>query len=488
MCGIVGYVGPSEAAPILVEGLRRLEYRGYDSAGLAVLNGEQRLASVKRAGKLAELEAAIGENMPRGHCGIAHTRWATHGPPNEENAHPHLSGGGDVAVVHNGIIENAAVLKDRLRDQGFTFQSDTDTEVVVHLIDASLEDGMPLEEAVAAALEQVVGAYGIAVISSRDPGKLVAARHGSPLLLGIGEKGEYLVGSDAAAVVSHTRDVVYLDDGDYATLDESGYRTYHLGRGAVRRSVHQVTWDIGAIERGGYDHFMLKEIFEQPTSLRDVMRGRLLEEEGTARLGGISRHEQELLAVDRIVITACGTSWHAALIGEYLLEEIARIPVEVEYASEFRYKNPVMDERTLVIVISQSGETADTLAALREAKRRGAKTMGIVNAVGVDDRARNRFRQLPPRRPGNRGRVHEGLHESASRVGPLYPVDGEAPGDLDHHGPSSGEGIAGDPGPGRGGAHPERLDPGASREPIRMPPTSSISVAASNFPSPSKGR
>ncbi len=382
MCGIVGYVGPSEAAPILVEGLRRLEYRGYDSAGLAVLNGEQRLASVKRAGKLAELEAAIGENMPRGHCGIAHTRWATHGPPNEENAHPHLSGGGDVAVVHNGIIENAAVLKDRLRDQGFTFQSDTDTEVVVHLIDASLEDGMPLEEAVAAALEQVVGAYGIAVISSRDPGKLVAARHGSPLLLGIGEKGEYLVGSDAAAVVSHTRDVVYLDDGDYATLDESGYRTYHLGRGAVRRSVHQVTWDIGAIERGGYDHFMLKEIFEQPTSLRDVMRGRLLEEEGTARLGGISRHEQELLAVDRIVITACGTSWHAALIGEYLLEEIARIPVEVEYASEFRYKNPVMDERTLVIVISQSGETADTLAALREAKRRGAKTMGIVNAVG----------------------------------------------------------------------------------------------------------
>ena len=382
MCGIVGYVGPSEAAPILVEGLRRLEYRGYDSAGLAVLNGEQRLASVKRAGKLAELEAAIGENMPRGHCGIAHTRWATHGPPNEENAHPHLSGGGDVAVVHNGIIENAAVLKDRLRDQGFTFQSDTDTEVVVHLIDASLEDGMPLEEAVAAALEQVVGAYGIAVISSRDPGKLVAARHGSPLLLGIGEKGEYLVGSDAAAVVSHTRDVVYLDDGDYATLDESGYRTYHLGRGAVRRSVHQVKWDIGAIERGGYDHFMLKEIFEQPTSLRDVMRGRLLEEEGTARLGGISRHEQELLAVDRIVITACGTSWHAALIGEYLLEEIARIPVEVEYASEFRYKNPVMDERTLVIVISQSGETADTLAALREAKRRGAKTMGIVNAVG----------------------------------------------------------------------------------------------------------
>ena len=382
MCGIVGYVGPSEAAPILIEGLRWLEYRGYDSAGLAVLNGEQQLGSVKRAGKLAELEAAIGENMPRGHCGIAHTRWATHGPPNEENAHPHLSSGGDVAIVHNGIIENAAFLKDRLRRQGFTFQSDTDTEVVVHLIDASLEDGMPLEEAVAVALEQVEGAYGIAVISSRDPGRLVAARHGSPLLLGIGEKGEYLVGSDAAAVVSHTRDVVYLDDGDYATLDESGYRTYHLGRGAVRRSVHQVTWDIGAIERGGFDHFMLKEIFEQPTSLRDVMRGRLLEEEGTARLGGISRHEQELLSVERIVITACGTSWHAALIGEYLLEEIARIPVEVEYASEFRYKNPVMDDRTLVIVISQSGETADTLAALREAKRRGAKTMGIVNAVG----------------------------------------------------------------------------------------------------------
>ncbi|MEX2526359.1 MAG: glutamine--fructose-6-phosphate transaminase (isomerizing) [Gemmatimonadota bacterium] len=382
MCGIVGYVGPKQAAPILIEGLRRLEYRGYDSAGLAILQDEGGLTSIRRAGKLAELDAAVGSNMPKGRCGIAHTRWATHGAPTEVNAHPHLSTAGDIALVHNGIIENGAVLREKLEQLGYVFRSDTDTEVVVHLVDQAMVEGALLEEAVAAALQQVVGTYGIAVVSSRDPGKVVAARNGSPLLLGIGKNGEYMVGSDAAAVVALTRDVVYLDDGDYAVIEESGYRTYHLDRGAVSRSVHQVTWNLEDIEKGGYDHFMLKEIFEQPTSLRDVTRGRLLEEEGSARLGGITLSDRELLEVERIIITACGTSWHSALIGEYMLEELARIPVKVEYASEFRYKNPVLDDKTLVICVSQSGETADTLAALREAKRRGARTMGIVNVVG----------------------------------------------------------------------------------------------------------
>jgi glucosamine--fructose-6-phosphate aminotransferase (isomerizing) len=381
VCGIVGYLGQDEAAPVLMEALRRLEYRGYDSAGIAVLNGSG-VVTVKRAGKIMELEAALNGHAPRGTVGIAHTRWATHGPPNEINAHPHMSSDGEIALIHNGIIENADVLRRMLESEGYTFRSDTDTEVIVHLIDHVWADGTRLEDAVAAALQEVEGAYGIAVISSRDPEKIVVARNGSPLLLGIGQDGTFMAGSDVAAVVAVTRDVVYLDDGDYAVLDRSGYRTYHLERGSVRRAVHQVTWDLAAIEKSGFEHFMLKEIFEQPESLGDVMRGRLLTEEGTARLGGLKDQEHVLDEVERIVITACGTSWHAGLIGEYLLEEMARIPVEVEYASEFRYKNPVIPERTLVLAISQSGETADTLAALREAKQRGAPTMGVVNVVG----------------------------------------------------------------------------------------------------------
>ncbi len=382
MCGIVGYVGRGDATPVLLEGLRRLEYRGYDSAGVAVIDANARLNVVKRAGGLERVEAAIGRDWPGGSCGIAHTRWATHGAPTERNAHPHVGGDGAVALAHNGIIENAALLRRWLEARGYRFRSDTDTEVVVHLVDLFLKEGSRLREALALALERVEGTYGIAAISAREPDTLVAARQGSPLLLGVGASGQYLVGSDAAAVVARTRDVVYLSDGDHATLEPTGYRIHHMGRGAVRRSVHQVTWDLSAIERGGFEHFMLKEIFEQPRSLRDVLRGRLLEADGMARLGGIERHREELLSLDRVVMTACGTSWHAALIGEYMLEDIARIPVEVEYASEFRYKNPVLDERTLVVAISQSGETADTLAALREARRRGARTMGIVNVVG----------------------------------------------------------------------------------------------------------
>jgi glucosamine--fructose-6-phosphate aminotransferase (isomerizing) len=382
MCGIVGYLGHREAAPILLEGLRRLEYRGYDSAGISVMSDDGVLQTIKRPGKLAELESAIVDSMPRGRIGIAHTRWATHGAPTQANAHPHTSVHGDITLIHNGIIENATPLKKKLLEEGFCFTSETDTEVVVHLIDHVWVEGAPMEDAVAAALDQVEGAYGIAVVSTRDPYKIVVARNGSPLLLGIGADGELMAGSDVAAVVGVTRDVVYLDDGDVGVLDRTAYRTFHLERGSVRRTVHQVTWDLEAIEKGGFEHFMLKEIHEQPQSLRDVMRGRLIADEGIARLGGITLSDADLGRIERITITACGTSWHAGLLGEYLLEELARIPVDVQYASEFRYKNPVIEDNTLVLAISQSGETADTLAALREAKRRGATTMGIVNVVG----------------------------------------------------------------------------------------------------------
>jgi len=382
MCGIVGYLGPRQAVPILLEGLHRLEYRGYDSAGVSILTEDDGLTTVKEAGKIAALEEVLEGMGSASRCGIGHTRWATHGPPTQRNAHPHISTDETIALVHNGIIENASILKAQLEKLGYRFRSDTDTEVLVHLVDEAFKENERLEDAVAAALLQVEGAYGIAVVSSRDPDKIVAARNGSPLLLGIGKEGEFLVGSDAAALVSYTRDVVYLNDGDVAVLNGKGYSTFHLQRGIVTRPIQKITWDLGAIEKGGFDHFMLKEIFEQPASLQDVTRGRLLPEDGTARLGGITLPDDQLLKISRIVITACGTSWHSALLGELMLEELARIPVEVEYASEFRYKNPILDERTLVIAISQSGETADTLAALKEAKRRGAPTMGVVNVVG----------------------------------------------------------------------------------------------------------
>lgn len=381
MCGIVGYVGPEEAGPILLQGLKRLEYRGYDSAGIALLNGSG-VQVVKRPGKLSSLEQAVQDAAPAGNCGIAHTRWATHGAPNELNAHPHTSSEGDIALVHNGIIENANDIRTQLSAIGYVFTSETDTEAIVHLIDRLWVEGEPLEDVVAAALRRVEGAYGIAVVSSRDPGKLVIARNGSPLLIGAGKNGETLAGSDAAAVIALTRDVVYLDDGDCAVLDMDGYRIKNIHGAQVNRTRHEVTWNLEAIEKGGYEHFMLKEIFEQPSSLRNVMRGRLLEEDGDSRLGGIADHQPDLSRVKRVVITACGTSWHAALLGEYMIEELARIPVEVEYASEFRYRNPVLEDGTLVLAISQSGETADTLAALREAKHRGISTMGVVNVVG----------------------------------------------------------------------------------------------------------
>lgn len=378
MCGIVGYVGDRVATPMLIEGLKRLEYRGYDSAGVAIMNGKG-VETRRAAGKIARLESVIAADPPHGTLGIAHTRWATHGPPTEMNAHPHVSQNGKIAVVHNGIIENATALKAGLEARGYVFKSDTDTEVLSHLIETAYAGN--LEAAVIEALNQVDGTYGIAVICSDEKDKIVAARKGSPLLVGIGD-GEYYVASDASAILSHTRHVVYLDDGDIAVVTRDGYKVLDLDATIREKPVTRIEWDLAQIERGGYPHFMLKEIFEQPTTVENTMRGRLILEEGFSKLGGLNISKEDLLKIDNIIITACGTSWHSALIGELMIEELCRIPVEVEYASEFRYRNPIVTPTTLCIVISQSGETADTLAAMREAKRRGARTLGLVNVVG----------------------------------------------------------------------------------------------------------
>jgi glucosamine--fructose-6-phosphate aminotransferase (isomerizing) len=378
LCGIIGYVGQRDAVSLVLEGLQRLEYRGYDSAGFACID-RGNLVLEKSAGRIGQLLAKLGDRLPAGNLAIAHTRWATHGAPTDENAHPHSDCAGRIALIHNGIIENVAALRAALVEHGHRFRSDTDTEVLAHLIE-HVYDGS-LETAVTAALKQVQGAYGLAVISTAEPETIIAARQGSPLLIGVGDN-EYFVASDASAVLKHTRSVVYLDDGEIAVLGKNGYQITDLETTPVAKQVSTVDWDLAKIERGGYPHFMLKEIMEQPESILNTLRGRLLEEEGSARLSGLNLTNAELLAVDRVVLIACGTSWHSALIGEYMLEELARLPTEVEYASEFRYRNPVINQRTLVVGISQSGETADTLAALKEARKRGARTLGIVNVVG----------------------------------------------------------------------------------------------------------
>ena len=378
MCGIVGYIGPRPAAGLLLDGLKRLEYRGYDSSGIAIVNGKG-LEIAKAAGKISVLEQQLEGDLPAGTVGIAHTRWATHGAPTTPNAHPHTDQSGRIAVIHNGIIENAAAIRKALQQRGHTFKSETDTEVLAHLVGEFYRGN--LEEAVAAALRDVDGAYGLAFVSADEPGVLVAARKGSPLLVGVGED-EWFVASDASPLLQHTRSVIYLDDGEMAILSRDGYRIRNLETVQIEKPVNQIEWDLATIERGGYSHFMLKEICEQPESLRNTLRGHLLEDEGTSRVTGLNLSDDDLKQIQRIIITACGTSWHSGLIGEYMLEEMARVPVEVEYASEFRYRNPVVDNKTLVVGISQSGETADTLAAIREAKRRGARTIGVVNVVG----------------------------------------------------------------------------------------------------------
>jgi glucosamine--fructose-6-phosphate aminotransferase (isomerizing) len=382
MCGIVGYIGPRDCVPIILEGLRRLEYRGYDSAGIALVKGG-RFFVQKNAGKVAALAAniAAGGNGFNGGLGMGHTRWATHGEPSDVNAHPHFDSTSEIAIVHNGIIENYRAIKTALSRDGHTFVSATDTEVLAHLIGEMYKTAGDLTTAVRLALARVEGTYGLVVISSREPDKMVAARKGSPLIIGVGE-GENFVASDAAAIVEHTRHVVYLEDGEVAEVTRDKVRTMTIEDVEVEKLVHEVTLELSQIERGGYDHFMLKEIHEQPETICNAMRGRLLVEEGDVKFGGLQNVLGRLLSARRIVITACGTSWHAALVGKYMLEQIARVPTDVEYASEFRYRNPILNIDDVVLLVSQSGETADTLAALREAKAKGATVLGIVNVVG----------------------------------------------------------------------------------------------------------
>jgi glucosamine--fructose-6-phosphate aminotransferase (isomerizing) len=381
MCGIVGYIGHQEADDIILTGLKRLEYRGYDSAGMAVVS-DGSLDLQKKEGKVDDLRKAMNGQPMRGTLGIGHTRWATHGAPNDRNAHPHTSESGDFALVHNGIIENHGAIRQKLKEDGYTFRSDTDTEALVHLIEqVRRETELPLEEAVRQALTQVEGTYGIAVVSREDPDLLIAARKGSPLILGVGE-GEYFIGSDAAPLVEHTRQVVYLSDGEIVTIRRSGYNVKTIDNVELTKEVHELEWDLEEIEKGGYDHFMLKEIMEQPDALEDAMRGRAVVEDNEIVLGGLHGVMDQLREADRIIIAACGTSWHAGLVGEYLIESFARVPVEVEYASEFRYRKPILRDGDVVLVISQSGETADTLAAVREAQSKGIPCFGICNVVG----------------------------------------------------------------------------------------------------------
>lgn len=383
MCGIVAYIGKKQAFPIVLKGLKRLEYRGYDSAGIALLNnGELKL--FKRSGKVSNLETFANSQNTEGHAGIGHTRWATHGAPNNINAHPHFSNDETIAVIHNGIIENYAVLKKELISKGYIFKSETDTEVLVHLIDdIQKKENVWFGEALRMALHYVIGAYAIVVISKDHPNQLVAARKSSPLVVGIGSEGDFYIASDATPIIEYTKQVVYLEDEEIAVVDlKEGLRLYNIGDQEKTPYIQQLDMELEALEKGGYEHFMLKEIHEQPRSIHDCFRGRLNSKEGWVSLGGLKEYEQKMIQAKRLVIVACGTSWHAGLVGEYLIEELARINVEVEYASEFRYRNPIISEEDVVIAISQSGETADTLAALELAKSKGATILGICNVVG----------------------------------------------------------------------------------------------------------
>jgi glucosamine--fructose-6-phosphate aminotransferase (isomerizing) len=378
MCGIVGYIGKRAVIPVLLEGLRKLEYRGYDSAGLALLEDEK-ISIFKTAGKVSDLHRMVKDRKSDARVGIAHTRWATHGEPNSTNAHPHTDGSGDIVLVHNGIIENYTALKTFLQDRGHRFKSSTDTEVLAHLIEEHYNGNMM--ETLSQCLVEVQGTYGIAVISKREPDKIFAARRGSPLLIGRG-KDEFFVASDVAAVLRYTNEIIYLEDGEVAEISRQDFSVKSADYEDVPKEIQQISWNLDMIEKDGYQHFMLKEIHEQPLSLQNAIRGRLNLDDGTARLDGLINHMDQLKNAQRLILTSCGTSWHAALIGEYLIEELAGIPVEVEYASEFRYRSPIIRRGDIVLLISQSGETADTLGALRETKRKGGITLGICNVVG----------------------------------------------------------------------------------------------------------
>lgn len=381
MCGIVAYIGDREALPILINGLKRLEYRGYDSAGIAVVGESPKL--FKQKGKVSDLEAHMGAEAPTGNIGIGHTRWATHGEPNNVNAHPHMSMNGKFIIIHNGIIENYARLREKLISRGVKFKSETDTEVLANLIEYIYETGdVDAEIAVRLALTKVIGAYGLVVICTEEQDKLIAARKGSPLVIGVGNE-EYFLASDATPIVEYTKSVIYLNDGDVAVLRKNQLNLKTIKNDEQTPTIHELDLDIGEIDKGGYDHFMLKEIFEQPKSIQDTFRGRVRTENEELHLGGLYEVLPRLTESKRIIIIACGTSWHAGLVGEYLFEDMARINVEVEYASEFRYRNPIITEDDVVIAISQSGETADTLAAIKLAKDQGALVLGICNVVGA---------------------------------------------------------------------------------------------------------
>src|SRR6187549_2685932 len=380
MCGIVGYTGPREAYPIIIKGLQRLEYRGYDSTGVALLNGG--LNVYKKKGRVAELaETLVGKNL-HAHIGIGHTRWATHGEPSDRNAHPHTSASGKLAMIHNGIIENYAQLKQELINKGYTFKSDTDTEVLLNFIEEIRKNNQcDLEEAVRIALKRVTGAYVILILDEDNPDTIIAARKGSPLVIGIG-KGEHFLGSDASPMLEYTKEVVYVNDYELAIVKPDELILKNLGNEKITPFVTKLDMELAAIEKGGYDHFMLKEIFEQPSTIHDCLRGRLNAAAGTITMKGVENNMAHFKKASRIIIVACGTSWHAALLAEYIIEELCRIPVEVEYASEFRYRNPIVNKGDIIVAISQSGETADTLVALEKAKENGAFIFGIVNAVG----------------------------------------------------------------------------------------------------------
>ena len=382
MCGIVGYLGKKDSVPIILDGLHRLEYRGYDSAGIAVMK-EGEIQFIKNAGKVSDLSRLIDDSVLKGSIGIGHTRWATHGEPNTVNSHPHFDRTGKIGIIHNGIIENYNSIKEVLLNKGFDFKSETDTEVLVQLIsEIYYSDGLSFEQAVQSALNQVVGAYGIVAFCSDEPNKLVAARHGSPLVFGIGDD-EYFIASDASPIVEHTRKVIYLDEGEIITITKSGYEIRSIVNDNIINKIStEIELSIDEIEKGEFPHHMLKEIHDQVHTITDTMRGRIDPSDGSAHLGGIAEQIDRIKNAHRIYITACGTSWHAGLMGKYLIEEYARIPVHVEYASEFRYRNPIINSKTVVIAISQSGETADTLAAIKKAKEFGALTVGICNVVG----------------------------------------------------------------------------------------------------------
>ncbi|WP_343522459.1 glutamine--fructose-6-phosphate transaminase (isomerizing) [Pedobacter sp.] len=382
MCGIVGYIGYREAWPIVLKGLKRLEYRGYDSAGIALMN-ESGEHIYKKAGKVAVLEEFAKGQDKSGTIGMGHTRWATHGVPSDRNSHPHTSNNGKLSIIHNGIIENYATLKEELINRGHEFKSDTDTEVLIHLVEEIQKiENIDLLEAVRLALREVIGAYAIVIMDKDHPDRLIAARKGSPMVIGVGQ-GEYFIASDATPIVEYTKNVIYLNDNEIALITKEDLLIKRLDNVVQTPLIQELQLKLEMLEKGGFDHFMLKEIYEQPRSIKDCMRGRIYPEEGKVQLGGIKEFAEKLKNIDRIIIVACGTSWHAGLVGEYLIEEYARIPVEVEYASEFRYRNPIITEKDVVIAISQSGETADTMAAIEMAKERGATIFGICNVAGA---------------------------------------------------------------------------------------------------------